>query len=86
MGTKKIWCVKTHIAWNCEIITDEVRFFNNLEVAEKVFNEIVEKEHKDAIDNEFVIEYNDNRNFEAYEKDYYVDNHSNVKLFEIEIE
>lgn len=86
METKKAWCVKTHIACNCDIITDDVRLFEYLEDAEKVFNNIVEEERKDAIDNEYVIEHDDNRNFVVYEKDYYVDNHICVNLFQIKIE
>ena len=82
----KVWCVKTHIACNCDIITDEVRLFKYLEDAEKDFNKIVEEKRKDAIDDEFVIEYDDSRNFVAYEKDYYVDTHICVNLFQIEIE
>ena len=33
-----------------------------------------------------LIEYDDNRNFEAYEDGFFVHNHSCVSLFEIEIE
>lgn len=86
METKKAWCVKTHIVDDYETISDDVRLFNNLEDAEKVFNNIVEEEREAAIDNELVIEYDDNRNFEAYEEGYYSRNHSNVNLFRIEIE
>ena len=86
METKKAWCVKTHIACNCDIITDDVRLFEYLEDAEKVFNNIVEEERKDVIDNEFVIEHDDKHNFVAYEDGYYVDNHICVNLFQIVIE
>ena len=86
METKKAWCVKTHIVDDYETISDDVRLFNNLEDAEKVFNNIVEEEREAAIDNELVIEYDDNRNFEAYEEGYYSRNHSSVNLFQIEIE
>lgn len=86
METKDVWCVKTHIIDDCGIITDEVRLFKALEDAEKVFNNIVEEERKIANDKEWVIEYDDNRNFEAYEDGYFVHNHSCVSLFEIEIE
>ena len=57
-----------------------------LEDAEKVFNNIVEEERKIANDKEWVIEYDDNRNFEAYEEGYYAHNHICVNLFQIEIE
>lgn len=86
METKKAWCVKTHIVDDYETISDDVRLFNNLEDAEKVFNNIVKEEREAAIDNELVIEYDDNRNFEAYEEGYYSRNHSSVNLFQIEIE
>ena len=86
METKKVWCVKTHIVCDCGIITDDVRLFNYLGEAEKVFNNIVEEERRIANDKEWVIEYDDNRNFEAYEEGYYPHNHSCVNLFEIPIE
>ena len=86
METKKAWCVKTHIVDDYEPITDDVRLFEYLEDAEKVFNNIVEEERKVANDNEFVIEYDDNRNFEAYEEGYFAHNHICVNLFQIEIE
>lgn len=86
METNLVWCVKTHIVSDYGTITDEVRLFNALEDAEKVFNNIVEEERRIANDKEWVIEYDDNRNFEAYEEDYYAHNHSCVELFEIEIE
>lgn len=86
MERKKAWCVKTHIVCDCEIISDEVRLFNALEDAGKVFNNIVEEERRIANDKEWVIEYDDNRNFEAYEEGYYAHNHSCVNLFEIPIE
>ena len=86
MKIKYVWCVKTHIVCDCEIITDEVRLFNYLGEAEKFFNNIVEEERKIANDKEWVIEYDDNRNFEAYEEGYYPHNHSCVNLFEIPIE
>lgn len=86
METKKAWCVKTYIINDCGIITDDVRMFEYLEDAEKVFNNIVEEERRIANDKEWVIEYDDNRNFEAYEEGYYAHNHSCVNLFEIPIE
>lgn len=84
--TKKAWCVKTHIVSDYETISDEVRLFEYLEDATKVFNEIVEGEREIANDKEWVIEYDDKRNFEAYEEGYYAHNHSCVSLFEIPIE
>lgn len=86
METKKVWCVKTHIVNDCETFNDDVRLFKYLEDAENVFNDIVEEERKIANDKEWVIEYDDNRNFEAYEDGYYTQNHSCVNLFEIKIE
>lgn len=86
METKKAWCVKTHIVNDCVTMNDDVRVFEYLEEGEKVFNEIVEEERKVANDKEWVIEYDDNRNFEAYEEGYYPHNHSCVNLFEIPIE
>lgn len=86
METKKVWCVKTHIVVDYEPITDDVRLFEYLEDAEKYFNEIVEEELKVANDNEFVIEYDDNRDFEAYEEGYFAHNHICVNLFQKEIE
>lgn len=86
METKKAWCVKTYIINDCGIITDDVRMFEYLEDGEKVFNNIVEEERKIANDKEWVIEYDDNRNFEAYESGYYAHNHICVNLFQIEIE
>ena len=85
METKKVWCVKTHIVVDCETFTDDVKLFEYLQDAEKVFNEIVEEERKDAIDNEYVIEYDDKCNFEAYEDGYYAHNHICVNLFQTEI-
>lgn len=84
METKKAWCVKTHIACNCDIITDDVRLFEYLEDAEKVFNNIVEEQRKIAINKKFVIEYDDNRNFDAHEKGYYERNHIGVNLMYLE--
>lgn len=86
METNFVWCVKTYIINDCGIITDEVRLFEHLEDAENVFNNIVEEERRIANDNEWQIEYDDNRNFEAYESGYFAHNHSCVSLFEIEIE
>lgn len=86
MGTKNVWCVQTHIASDYETISNDVRLYQHLEDGEKAFNEIVEKEREIANDNEFVIECDDNRNFESYEDGYYARNHSCVNLFQIEIE
>lgn len=86
METKKVWCVKIHIVSDCETISDEVRLFQYLQDAEKVFNNIVEEEREIAIKKEFVIDYDYHRNFEAYEEGYYAHNHSCVNLFQIEIE
>ena len=86
MERKKVWCVKTHIVNDCVTINDDVRVFEYLEEGEKVFNEIVEEERRIANDKEWVIEYDDNRNFEAYEEGYYANNHSCVNLFQMEIE
>ena len=86
METKDVWCVKTYIINDCGIITDEVRLFKAFENAEKFFNDIVEEERRIANDKEWEIEYDDNRNFEAYESGYFVHNRSCVRLFEIEIE
>ena len=86
METKKAWCVKTHIVNDCETINDDVRLFEYLEDAEEVFNDIVEEERKFANDNEFIIEYDDSRNFEAYEDGYFADNHICVNLSQIVIE
>jgi hypothetical protein len=83
---KSVWCVKTHIVDDYETITDEVRLFNALEDAEKVFSNIVDEERRIANDKEWVIECDDNRYFEAYYDGYYTQNHSCVNLFEIEIE
>lgn len=85
METKKVWCVKIHIVNDCETINDEVRLFQYLQDAEKAFNEFVDVEREIAIKKEFVIDYDDNRNFEAYEKGYYVHNHSCINLFQIKI-
>ena len=86
METKKVWCVKTHIVNDCETFNDDVRVFEYLEEGEKVFNEIVEEERTFANDNEYVIECDDSRNFEAYEDGYFAHNHICVNLFQIEIE
>lgn len=86
METKKAWCVKTHIVSDYETISDDVRLFEYLEDAEKVFNNIVKEEREIAINKEFVIEIDDNRNFEAYEEGYYAHNHSCVNLFQMKIE
>ena len=86
MGTKNVWCVKTHIVDDYETITDEVRLFEHLGDGQKFFNEIVEGERRIANDKEWVIECDDNRNFEAYEDGYFAQNHSCVNLFETEIE
>ena len=86
MEIKYVWCVKTHIVDDYETITDEVRLFNSLENATRFFGDVVDEERKIANDKEWVIEYDDNRNFEAYEDGYFVHNHSCVSLFEIEIE
>lgn len=85
METNKIWCVKIHIISDYETINDEVRLFQYLQDAEKAFNNIVEVEREIANDKEFVIEYDDKRNFEAYEEGYYAHNHSCINLFQIEI-
>lgn len=85
MGTKNAWCVKTHIVSDYETITDDVRLFEHLEDAENVFNEIVDDERRNANDNEWVIECDDKRNFEAYEEGYFAHNHSCVNLFQVEI-
>lgn len=60
--------------------------FEHLGDAEKFFNEIVKEEREIAINKEFVIDYDDKYNFEAYEEGYYAHNHSCVNLFQIEIE
>ena len=86
MEIKYVWCVKTHIINDYGAITDEVRLFKALEDAKKVFNNIVEEERRIANDKEWVIEYDDNRDFEAYESGYFAHNHSCVSLFEIPIE
>ena len=86
METKKAWCVKTDIVSDYETINNEVRLFQYLQDAEKAFNEFVEVEREIAIKNEYVIDYDDNRLFEAYEEGYYAHNHSCVDLFQIEIE
>ena len=67
-------------------MNDDVRVFEYLEDGEKAFNEIVEEERKVANDNEYVIEYDDSRYFEAYEDGYFAHNHICVRLFEIPIE
>lgn len=86
METKKAWCVKTHIVDDCVTMNDDVRVFKYLEEGEKAFNEIVEEERKVANDNEYVIEYDDSRYFEAYEDGYFAHNHICVSLFQIVIE
>ena len=86
MEIKYVWCVKTHIVTDGETISNDVRLFEHLEDAEKVFNEIVEDERRIANDKKWVIEYDDNRNFEAYKEGYYAHNHSCVNLFQMEIE
>ena len=86
MEIKYVWCVKTHIVDDYETITDEVRLFNSLENATRFFGEVVDEERKIANDKEWVIEYDDNRNFEAYDDGYFAQNHSCVSLFEIPIE
>lgn len=84
MGTKNVWCVKTHIVEDYETTTDEIRLFEHLGVAEKAFNEIVEGEREVANDNEYVIECDDNRNFRAFEEDNYEHNHICVSLIYME--
>lgn len=86
METKKAWCVKTDIVSDYETINNEVRLFQYLQDAEKAFNEFVEVEREIAIKNEYVIDYDDNRLFEAYEEGYYAHNHICINLFQIEIE
>ena len=86
METKYVWCVKTHIVSDYETITDDVRLFNSLEDAARFFGEVVDEERRLATENEWVIAYDDNYNFEAYEEGYYAHNHSCVNLFEIPIE
>lgn len=86
MGTKKAWCVKTHIVDDYETTIDDVRLFKALEDAEHSFNKIVEEEREIANDKEFVIGCDDKRNFEAYEEGCYAHNHICVNLFQIEIE
>lgn len=86
MEIKYVWCVKTHIINFYETITDEVRLFNSLEDAARFFGKVVDEERRLATENEWVIAYDDNYNFEAYEEGYYAKNHSCVSLFEIPIE
>lgn len=86
MEIKYVWCVKTHIVSDYETITDEVRLFNSLEDTARFFGEVVDEERRLAIENEWVIAYDDKYNFEAYEEGYYAKNHSCVSLFEIPIE
>ncbi len=86
MEIKKAWCVKTHIVSDYETINNEVRLFQYLQDAEKAFNEFVEIEREIAIEKEYVIDYDDNRLFEAYEEGYYAHNHICINLFQIEIE
>ena len=86
MEIKYVWCVKTHIVSDYETITDEVRLFNSLENAVRFFGEVVDEERRLATENEWVIEYDDKYNFEAYEEGYYAKNHSCISLFEIPIE
>lgn len=86
MEIKYVWCVKTHIISDCETITDEVRLFNSLENAARFFGNVVDEERKIANDKEWVIEYDDIYNFEAYDNGYFTQNHSCVSLFEIPIE
>lgn len=81
-----VWCVRTHIVDDYETISDDVRLFEYLEDAEKAFNEIVEEEREFAIEKEWVISCDDNREFEAYLDGYFSQNHSCVSLFKIEIE
>ena len=86
METKKAWCVKIRIVDECVVITDDVRLFKYLEDAEKVFNKVVEVERKIANDKNFVIEYDDNRNFRAYEDGRFPYNQICIDLFQKEIE
>ena len=86
MEIKYVWCVKKHIVNFYETITDEVRLFNSLEDAARFFGEVVDEERRLATENEWVIEYDDNYNFNAYEEGYYAKSHSYVSLFEIPIE
>lgn len=85
METKMVWCVKIHIVSDCETINNEVRLFQYLQDAETAFNEIVEEEREIANNKEYVIDYDDNRLFEAYEEGYYTHNHICINLFQIEI-
>ena len=85
MEIKYVWCVK-HILYDYETIIDEVRLFNSLEDAVRFFGEVADEERRLATEKEWVIEYDDNYNFYAYEEGYYVHNHSCVNLFEIPIE
>ena len=84
MKTKKAWYVRIHIVSDYETITDEWRVFNHLEDGEKCFNNIVGEEREIAINKKFVIEYDDNRNFEAHKKGYYERNHISVNLMYLE--
>ena len=86
MEIKYVWCVKTHIVNYCETITDEVRLFNSLVDAISFFSEVVDEERRLATEKEWVIEYDDKYNFEAYEEGYYAHNHICINLFEIPIE
>lgn len=84
METKKAWCVKTHIVSDYETISDDVRLYEYLQDAEKAFNYIVDEEREIAISKEFVIEYDDKHNFQAYEEDNYEHNHISVALMYLE--
>lgn len=86
METKKVWCVKTHIASFYETTTDDVKLFNALEDAEKFFDEVADEGRRLAAENEWVIGFDDKHNFEAYEEGYYAHTHYYVSLFETKIE
>lgn len=62
-----------------------VRVFATKTAAQREFNFMREKELKYAEENSFIINYDEETSFEAYEEGYYSDNHTTIWMEEHEL-
>ena len=83
---RKVWVFTRDMAWDNEILLNEIRVFDHREDAVKALKEWRDDEIKTDNAACWTIETDTDELFEAYEEGYYTANHSVGKITEVTVE
>lgn len=83
---RSVWVFTRDMAWNNEILHNEIRVFDHREDAVKALKEWRDDEIKTDQEAGWIVDTDTDELFEAYEEGYYTGNHSVGEITEVTVE